>query len=259
MPLILATLLLATPPTSQPAVDLAAHFRGYTGCFVLLDVRSGEVQRYNAERCAKRLPPCSTFKIFNALAGLETGAVAGADTLFRWDGSKQHFKSWERDHTLASAMQNSVVWYFQKVARAIGRERMQEFLDRTDYGTRQIGKEVDMFWLNGDLTISADEQIEFLRKLYADELPFKPEHQATVRKLIELRRGAGWVFSGKTGSNADKRGYTLGWFVGHVQNGSREYIFAGNIADGPEPSGMTAKRICWEIMRDMRLVSESTE
>src|SRR4051812_1515350 len=60
-------------------------FDGFDGCFVIHDVRRNQTTRFNQPRCAERLSPCSTFKIPNALIGLETGVVTGADHLFKWD------------------------------------------------------------------------------------------------------------------------------------------------------------------------------
>ena len=45
------------------AQDLDRHFAGIDGAFVLLNGRTGETVRHNAERAAQRFAPCSTFKI----------------------------------------------------------------------------------------------------------------------------------------------------------------------------------------------------
>src|SRR5262245_25728052 len=100
---ILACLLVVGPHSRGPPVadvDFASRFGAFDGCFVLRDIRQGWTLRYRDERCAAAFAPCSTFKIPNALIGLETGVLADADTAFKWDGTPQRVKAWEKDHTL---------------------------------------------------------------------------------------------------------------------------------------------------------------
>src|SRR5882672_11274171 len=77
-------------------------------CFLLHEIGVGEVRRSPATVCAERLTPASTFKIPHALAALDAGVVSGPDHVFKWDGVPCAYESWRRDHTLASAMRNSV-------------------------------------------------------------------------------------------------------------------------------------------------------
>jgi bla regulator protein BlaR1 len=127
------------PPAGPKSVDFESQFGQYKGTFVLKEIGGREWVRYGGESCKTRLSPCSTFKIPNALIGLETGVLKDENTLFKWDGKPQHFKTWERDHTLASAIKESCVWYFQEVARRIGQERMKSYIDKLDYATHLRG------------------------------------------------------------------------------------------------------------------------
>ena len=111
-------------------VDIGSYFaeRDVAGAFVLYDLNSGTYTYYNRDRCAERFLPASTFKLVNALVALETRVVAGADNVIEWDGVDRGYMPWNQDHTLATAMEYSVVWYYQEVARRVGRERMQEYV-----------------------------------------------------------------------------------------------------------------------------------
>jgi len=106
------------------------------------------------------------------MIALEVGAINGVDATLPWDGVKRTFDSWNKDHDLRSAMEHSVVWYFQEIARRVGLAAMRSWVERLDYGDRQIGEEVDLFWLDGPLTISPAE-----------------ERRAAERWLIEGLRG----------------------------------------------------------------------
>ena len=72
---------------------------------------------------------------------------------------------------------------------------------------RTIGKDVTLFWLDGTLAISADEQISFLEKLSRNHLPLSPRSTEIVKEILILDRKKGRIFSGKTGS-----GYKNGKF-----------------------------------------------
>ena len=102
--------------------DLNRLFDGFTGSFVLYDEAADRYTVINEAQSEIRRTPCSTFKMFHALIGLDAGVLDRDDakTLMRWDGKPSSVAVWNRDQTLASAMRNSVVWYFRRVAAAIG-------------------------------------------------------------------------------------------------------------------------------------------
>jgi beta-lactamase class D len=230
--------------TSQ---ELAALFEGYEACFVLWDVAAGEYVTHNPERCAQRISPCSTYKIPHSLIALETGVVPDQHYVIEWDGTQYPVEVWNQDHTMASAVQNSVVWYFQTVASEIGEERMQAHLDAFDYGNRDISGGMTRFWLGSSLEISADEQIDFLHRLDTGDLPVSARSMDIVKEVLVLEETESYVYRGKTGSCAPPGRQPWGWFVGYVRRGDRAYIFATNI-QGAEAEGQKARQISEEIL-----------
>ena len=178
--------------------DLSEFFGGREGCFVLYDAHEDAYLRYNPQGCAQRFSPCSTFKIASTLIALDTGVVSGPEFSLKWDGVKRPIAPWNQDHTLRSAIQHSVVWFFQDVARRIGPERMAECVRKFDYGNGDISGGTTNFWLNSSLRLSADEQVRFLRRLWADQLSVSEEAQRLTRELLELSRSEnGRVLYGK--------------------------------------------------------------
>ena len=244
-----------TPTVALPrvqSVDLTPLFAGYQGCFVLFDISNNAYTRHNDPQCAKQLSPCSTFKIPHALIGLDLGLLRDREHPKRWDGTVYRIQAHNQDHTLASAMSNSVVWYFQSLAGEIGEERMTDYLDRLSYGNRDISGGLTEFWLQSSLTISADEQITFLRRLYADDLPVAQHALDTIKSILILAENEAGILRGKTGSCRDGE-HRWGWFVGYVERGERAYVFATNIEADAPADGREAQRITEDVLRQLKL------
>ena len=175
--------------------------------------------------CEQRFGPASTFKVPNALLALDYGVLDGPDHELTWDGQERWLDEWNHDHTLASAIRYSVVWYFQAVAREVGRDRMQAALDRFDYGNRRIGDAVDEFWLDGSLQISPVEQVVFWHRLHAGDLGVDPAATAQVLAMTEQARDGDVVLRGKTGWFRRPSETNRGWFAGCL-DGPRRVCFA---------------------------------
>lgn len=237
--------------------DLNRLFDGFTGSFVLYDEAADRYTVINEAQSEIRRTPCSTFKIFHALIGLDAGVLDRDDakTLMRWDGKPSSVAVWNRDQTLASAMRNSVVWYFRRVAAAIGERRMQRALDRIGYGNRDISGGLTGFWLQSSLKISPREQVDLLHALYAGSLPFEPGDVEIIKRNLTLSRDANVWFMGKTGSGTDDADrWIIGWFVGCADVGGNRRFFAVNI-EGPDgATGAQARRIAEAALRELRVL-----
>lgn len=218
------------------------------GAFLLLDLAEDKrVIEYHPQLCETRLSPCSTFKIPNALIGIDLGILQDETTLYKWDGSQQLFTIWERDHTLESAVHYSAVWYFQKLAEEIGANEYRDYLMKFHYGNRDISSGLTHFWLGKSLLISPVEQLNFLANLYRGNLPVTLKALETVKKILILERTPTWILSGKTGTNYEQH---LGWFVGHIRVGEKEYVFVTCMRGG-NASGTRAKTVAQEILQDL--------
>lgn len=215
---------------------------------MILDLQRRELTRFNPERAARRQPPCSTFKIPNSLIGLEMGVLSGPEHAITWDGTHYEIEAWNQDQTLRTAIRYSVVWYFQRVAAGIGEPRMRQFLHAIRYGNEDISGGLTRFWLDTSLLISADEQVDFMRRLAVGDLPFSARSIETVRDLLRLRETERGLLRGKTGSSGARASHpTLGWFVGYVQHAADSYAFATNI-EGPGANGSRAREIAEQIL-----------
>ena len=256
---LFALVLLASVARASETVertDLADIFQGVDGTFIMYDEGADRYTVFNKALSETRLPPCSTFKVFHALIGLDSGVLDRDDarTHMKWNGKPSSIAAWNHDQTLASAMRHSVVWYFQRVAAGIGEERMQRGLDRIGYGNRDISGGLTRFWLQSSLKISPREQVGLLRALFNGSLPFAAEDIAVVKRDITLSSGKGLRFMGKTGSGSDDadRGI-IGWFVGGVETPHNRWSFAVNI-QGPDASGVRARGIAEAALKRLSIL-----
>jgi beta-lactamase class D len=189
----------------------------------------------------------------NSLIALETGVIPDENYVIEWDGTQHEIASWNQDHTLKTAIQNSVVWYYQELARRVGRQKMQQYIDAVGYGNQDIRGPIDVFWLDGSLKISADEQVEFLKRLYQEDLPFSERSLKIVKGILALEKTDTDVLNGKTGSGQVDGVYT-GWFVGYVEKEGNAYFFATNLqAAHPNAKGTEAKNIALSILQEFEL------
>lgn len=235
--------------------DFTAQFGSYSGAFSLYDAAHDRWLRYHPKQCRIRTTPCSTFKVLNSLIALESGVASGPDFSLPWDGIQHPIKAWNRDQTLRSAFSNSCVWYFEVMASRVGLERLQKFVSTVGYGNKDTSGGLPHFWLQSSLTISPDEQVDFLRRLHARKLPFADKTVDTVLDMMMLSRRGQTTFRGKTGTAGDaaKDVATLGWFIGSVSTASGDYFFATRITGGENPSGRTARKITESILSALKI------
>jgi len=233
--------------------DLRKHFTdsGYDGTTVVYDVVQDRYTIVNPERADKALLPASTFKVFNSMTALETAVIRDENEVIRWDGVVRSQDAWNHDHDLTSAMRTSCYPYFQELARRIGNERMQQWLDRTNYGNHKVTPQIDSFWLEGDLRISAKQQVQFLTRLAKYELPFSRHSMEITRRIIINERTSDYTLYAKTGWAQQPT--NVGWYVGWVEKKDGHiYVFATNIeAAQADPSfGEARIRITKDILKD---------
>ncbi len=261
LPLLLlgvAGVLLGAPfaraaalPIPEATVQAVVGERDAT--FVVIDCATGERSVFRPERARMPLAPCSTFKIWNTLIGLEQGVLSSPTQPFwKWDGEKRFLPDWNRDLTLEEAFRASCVPAFQQLAREIGAEAMQRWLDRIGYGDRNTSAGLDVFWLptkgRTTILITPEQQAELLVRLVKGELPFSAKAQAVLKEVMRAKTTERGTLYGKTGSGADDGGnFNLGWFVGYVESDGRTFAFALNLR-GSGLSGKDARAMVEAIL-----------
>lgn len=243
----------------QERPDFGKYFQqaGVNGTFLLYDLKQDKYLVYNLKRANTPFVPASTFKIFNSLVALETGVIRDENEVIKWDGIQRDFPEWNKDQTMRTAIKDSVVWFYQELARRIGQERMQHYINLANYGNRDISGGIDRFWLQGGLRTTALQQIDFLVKLYQNQLPFSQRTMNIVKDIIINEKTNNYVLRGKTGW-AREVTPQRGWYVGYLERGDDVYFFALNL-DVIKPSDTKARlEITKSILQDLKLVSRNS-
>ncbi len=202
--------------------------------------------------------PASTFKITNSIIALETGVVENDSTLFKWNGEKRRLKNWEQNLIFRDAFHFSCVPCYQEIARKIGIKRMNEYLDKLEYGNMKVDStNIDLFWLEGESRINQFQQIDFLKRFYQSELPISERTEAIMKRMMVIEYNDNYKLSGKTGWSI-RNGNNNGWFVGYVETQNKTYFFATNVAPKQQFDmnmfPMIRKDVTYKAFEQMRML-----
>ena len=216
--------LLSQSTSTQSTQAIAQLFDQAQSAGVLVIQRGQQIQVYGNDlsRADTEYVPASTFKMLNALIGLQHGK-ATTNEIFKWDGKKRSFAAWEKDMTLGEAMQASAVPVYQELARHIGLELMQQEVQRIQFGNQQIGQQVDNFWLVGPLKITPKQEVQFVSALAREQLAFDPQVQQQVKAMLFLQERKAYRLYVKSGWGMDVEPQ-VGWLTGWVETPQAEIV-----------------------------------
>ncbi|EQA8635148.1 OXA-24 family carbapenem-hydrolyzing class D beta-lactamase [Acinetobacter baumannii] len=204
-------------------------------------------------RANKEYVPASTFKMLNALIGLENHK-ATTNEIFKWDGKKRTYPMWEKDMTLGEAMALSAVPVYQELARRTGLELMQKEVKRVNFGNTNIGTQVDNFWLVGPLKITPVQEVNFADDLAHNRLPFKLETQEEVKKMLLIKEVNGSKIYAKSGWGMDVTPQ-VGWLTGWVEQANGKKIpFSLNLEMKEGMSGSIRNEITYKSLENLGII-----
>ena len=234
-------------------VDFSSYFGEYEGSFVLYDLENDSWSIHNMDHATLRVAPDSTYKIYDALFGLEQGVITPEDSFIAWNGESYPFEAWNADQTLQSAMASSVNWYFQSVDEQLGTASVYDYIKEIGYGNENMSGDFTTYWMESSLEISPVEQVELLIKLQNNSFGFAPENINAVKDAICLSSSDTGTFYGKTGTGRVDGQDVNGWFVGLLETADNTYFFATNIEADSNATGSNATEITMSILSDMNI------
>lgn len=223
------------------------------GVFVIQNKDHVSIYGNKVERARTQYVPASTFKMVNALIGLEHGKVTPTE-IFKWDGQKRSLTTWEKDMTMGEAMKVSNVPVYQELARRIGLDLMRNDVKLINFGNNNIGDKVDNFWLVGPLKITPLQETNFAYRLATKTLPFKQSVQTEVQKMAFLEENNGKKIFGKTGMGPDGD-IKVGWLTGWVEqpNGDKT-AFSLNMEMQPDTPYSIRQEVAYKALEQLGIL-----
>jgi beta-lactamase class D len=218
------------------------------GTLVISSLDGKKEYIYNKQRAITKYIPASTFKIPNTLIALQEQVIKDENEIIKWDGIIRSYDFWNKDQTLQSAIKYSCVWCYQIFAKKIGNDKYLTYLKKLHYGNEKTGENVTTFWLDGDLKISAIEQIEFLKKLYNNDLPFNQKYIDITKKILTDEETKDYILKAKSGWSGK-----IGWYVGYIQSKDKVWFFALN-ADISKEQLKYRKEIVIEALKIRKII-----
>ena len=234
-------------------VDFSKYFGKYEGSFVLYDLENDIWSIHDIEHATLRVAPDSTYKIYDALFGLEEGVITPEDSFIAWNGKNYPFETWNSDQTLQSAMTSSVNWYFQAIDEQLASTNIHNYIQQIGYGNENVSGRLSTYWLESSLKISPVEQVKLLTKLQNNSLGFSSENINAVKDAICLSSSDAGTFYGKTGTGRVDGQDVNGWFIGYIETADNTYFFATNIGADSDATGGNATEITMSILSDMNI------
>jgi beta-lactamase class D len=268
----LLVLILVIAVNSIASLSLKMNNKNYfpemKGCFVLYNMKTKTFDKViGRKNCEEQFPACSTFKVPLAVMAFDSGVLKDENQILKWDGIKGVRDVTNQDHNAKTWIRDSVVWFSQRITPLIGEKKLQKYLNDFKYGNKNISTGITEAWLvspsdkRTGLKLSAYEQIDFMKKLWTDQLPVTKDSMRITRELTFLENSPkGFKLSGKTGSGFYDKDHKvhLGWFVSHLKNKNQEYIVVSNLSDlkpveSNEYGGTRAKAVTKKILTDLGL------
>ncbi len=256
--------------TAEPQITEAnweTYFDGLNGAAVIYSPSENHYQIYNQEMALTERSPCSTFKIISSLIGLERDVINLEDSTRKWSGEWFWNSEWNKDIDFPQAFRTSCVWYYRQVIDEIGKEAMQQELDRLHYGNADISDwegrlntnnqnpALTGFWIESSLKISPQEQTEVMERIFGEASVYSAESRRRLKQVMfvpELSDSQISIY-GKTGMGK-AHGVTVdAWFTGFADvYGERRYfcVYLGE-TEGKEVTSTRAKEIAGEILKSM--------
>lgn len=229
----LAATLIATVATGATA-------EARTVCTIVADAATGQTL-IEEGNCQQRVTPASTFKVALAVIGFDSGFLRDAATpklAYTKDDPDWGGAHWRVDTTPLRWMKYSVVWYSQRVTRALGEAALTRYGVAFNYGNANFsgdpgeGNGLELSWISSSLQISPREQQVFLRRLVNSDLPVSGNSMTDAKALLPRETAGGWDIAGKTGGAYPRladgsldRAHGWGWFVGWATRGPETLVF----------------------------------
>lgn len=266
----------ASPPTptlaeQEPHITDAnwgEYFRDLNGAAVIYNASDMHYTIYQQKLAETRRSPCSTFKIISSLIALENGVIEPENSTRTWGREIFWNENWNRDIDFNSAFRTSCIWYFREIIDELGKEKIQEGLDRLEYGNRDISdwegrlntnnnnRALTGFWVESSLLISPWEQTEVMARIFGENSVYLEKTRQALKEVMKIDQSENpdICIYGKTGMGKAHGVVVDAWFTGFAENPEKEdtiyfCVYLGQ-SDNKDFTSTTAKEIAIHLISE---------
>ncbi len=241
-------LMLLIMMTALMGDDLNHLFKTTKGTLYLSSLDGSTEFRAHPELSDSGYIPASTFKIPHTLIALETGVI-DSSTIFEWDSIARSYEPWNQDQNVTNAFNRSCVWCYQTIAEELSDSIYLDFLKRFEYGNLITGDSITTFWLNGDSRISVNQQVDFLKRVYRNELPVDTNAINLLKRVMIIEQTEEYTLRAKTGWSGEH-----GWFVGYLTVDDAHWFFANYVEITDNSQLALRKSIVMDALRELKII-----
>lgn len=260
----------AEPVETEPVLverDWSAFFQGMQGCAVIYDPQRQEIHVFQPSLAETRRSPCSTFKIVSAFAALEAGVLQPEDSTRAWSGEVFWNDEWNRDLDFSDAFHSSCVWYFRQLIDELGPERMQQAVDRLQYGNCDLSDwsgarnqnnnnpALTGFWIESSLAISPREQTEVMERIFGGD-GSQASRQA-LEEVMAYKTNTPYQVYGKTGMGKVNGVVVDAWFTGFARQDAQPLYFCVWLGQSEGASSPAAREIALDLLAQWYAAGDS--
>jgi beta-lactamase class D len=199
------------------AISKLLDSAGVQGSFALLENGSGQFTIANLSRYKdSAYTPLNTFFIVPSLMALDNGMIS------------QNPSTW---------VSSDSVDFYQQLISKLGRATMIKTIDTLHYGKGIVSNQLNDFWRDQSLRITADEQLGLIKKMFFKELPFQKRSQEMFKKMISKEDNSNYHLSYIEAADSLSQ---IAWVIGFVEENKHIYFFVLNTTaskQGSAPNG----------------------
>jgi beta-lactamase class D len=215
-----------------------------TYCTLIYHEQNKEVSQWgDASYCNQRSAALGTFQVPLALMSFDAGVLPNEQVRLSWDGLKRAHPEWNKDHSASTWMRYSVSWYGQRLAKLLGPEKMQSYVDIMNFGNKDLSGGLATAWLPGNkeskstntLKISPQETLQFWNKFWQESFDLDKKSFSLTKRILarlppstDIKNHKVWgqntagVLSYNSKLDVD---VVEGHFVGRIENKQGHYHF----------------------------------
>lgn len=194
--------------------SIAEYFKkkGLTGTFGMFDNSRGEFTIYDLDRFKTNFPAGQSMMLFSKLVAVHTGKLAS----------------------------DTIQIGFDSLNQLIGKDTMQCWIDSVKYGNKK--------WKKDSLTISPDEQLGLIKRLYFKQLPFRGSAQEGIKKTLIVENNAQYQLAYQK-NDLIYNNKKIAWVMGWIEENRHVYPFVINYeAPINASTSQISDQLCKEIL-----------